>query len=106
MRHVRRTIPALAFRVLRVDLDELCEVATVAQRGRNRAHLGQESIGADLEALRAGSSPQAYDNGVRGRLVSTSQSPLRPLLPDFKGFGKSGGPNAKPTVAPPSQVGC
>src|ERR1017187_5301994 len=54
VRHVGRTVPALAFGVLRVNLDELCEVATVAQCGRNRAHVGLESIGADLEVLAAG----------------------------------------------------
>ena len=37
MRDIGRAVPALAFRVLRVDLDELREVASVAQRGRNRA---------------------------------------------------------------------
>ena len=54
MRHVGRTVPALAFGVLRVDLDELREVAAVAQRSRNRADVRRESIGADLEALRRG----------------------------------------------------
>jgi hypothetical protein len=33
----------------------LCEVAAVAECGRNRGHVGLESIGADLEALAAGS---------------------------------------------------
>ena len=51
VRHVGRAVPALAFGVLRVGLDELGEVATVAESGRNRAHVGLKSIGADLEAL-------------------------------------------------------
>jgi hypothetical protein len=51
VRHIGRAVPALAFGVLRIDLDELGEVATVAQCGRNRAHVGLESIGADLEVL-------------------------------------------------------
>ena len=49
VRHVGRAVPALAFGVLGVDLDELREVATVAQCGRNRAHVGLKSVGADLE---------------------------------------------------------
>jgi hypothetical protein len=37
VRDIRRAVPALAFGVLRVDLDELGEVASVAESSRNRA---------------------------------------------------------------------
>jgi hypothetical protein len=77
VRHVGRAVPALAFRVLRIDLDELREVATVAQCGRNRAHIRLESIGAALEVLAAGSVPQALDKGVRGGLAATAQSEVQ-----------------------------
>jgi hypothetical protein len=64
----------LSFGVLRVDLDELCEVATVAQSVRNRAHVGLESIGADLEVLAAGRGPQTLNERVRGGLAAPAQS--------------------------------
>src|ERR1035437_2010315 len=76
VRDIGRAVPALAFRVLRVDLDQLCEVATVAESGRNRAHVGLESIGADLEALTAGSVAQALNKGVRGGLAATAQGEI------------------------------
>ena len=74
---VGRAVSALAFGVLRVDFDELREVATVAQRGRNRTHVGLESIGADLEMLAAGSVAQAFDKGVRRGLTATAQGEVQ-----------------------------
>jgi hypothetical protein len=69
VRYVGRTVPALAFRVLGVDLDELREVARGAECGRNRADVGLESIGADLEVLRACRVTQALNKGIRRRLT-------------------------------------
>jgi len=77
VRHVGRAVPALAFRVLRIDLDELREVATVTQRGRNRAHVGLESIRADLEALAVGSVAQALDKRVCRCLAASAQSEVQ-----------------------------
>jgi hypothetical protein len=77
MCYVGRAVPALPFGVLRVDFDKLREVATVAQGGRNRAHVGLESIGADLEVLAAGGVPQALDKGVRGGLAAAAQRDAR-----------------------------
>src|ERR1022692_682685 len=77
MRDIGRAVPALAFRVLRVDLDELREVASVAQRGRNRAQVGLESIGADLEALAAGSVAQPFNEHVRGGLAAPAKSEVQ-----------------------------
>ena len=58
MRHVRRAVAALSFGIGDVNFDELCEVATISQGGRNRADIGLESIGADLEALRGRLRPE------------------------------------------------
>jgi hypothetical protein len=63
---------ALALGVLGVDLNELREVATVAQCGRNRAQVGLKSIGADLEALAAGSVAQTLNKRIRGGLTATA----------------------------------
>src|ERR1035441_79869 len=71
VRDIGRAIPALAFRVLGVDLDELRKVASVAQCGRNRTDIGLESIGADLEVLRCGCGTQALYEGVCGRLATS-----------------------------------
>src|ERR1035441_6195250 len=65
VRHVGRAVPALAFGIARVNLDELREVATVGKRGRDCGLVKLESIGADLEALARGRVPQAFDKGVR-----------------------------------------
>ena len=70
----RRAVPALAFGVGRVDLDELREVATVAESGCNRAQVGLEAIGADLEALRGGGGAKALNEGVGGGLRATAKS--------------------------------
>src|ERR1035438_8148441 len=80
VRHIGRAVPALAFGVLRVDLNELREVATVAECGRNRAPVGLESIGADLEALATGRVAQALDKGVCGGLATTAQREVQNQL--------------------------
>jgi hypothetical protein len=42
---VGRPVPALAFWIVHLDLDELREVASVAQCGGNRADVGLETVG-------------------------------------------------------------
>src|ERR1035437_1851262 len=73
VRDIGRAVPALAFGVLGVDLDQLGEVATVAECGCDRADIGLESIGADLEALAAGGVAQSLDKGISGGLAATAQ---------------------------------
>src|ERR1039457_1307287 len=58
VRDIGRAVRALAFGILRVDLDELREVATVAQRRSDRGNVRLESIGADLKLLRRSRGPQ------------------------------------------------
>ena len=77
VRDIGRAVPALAFRVLRIYLDELREVATVAQGGCNRAHVGLESIGSDLEVLGAGRVTQSFDEGIRRGLAAAPQGEVR-----------------------------
>ena len=80
MRHVGRAVPALAFGILRVDFDQLREVAAVAECSRNRAAVGLESIGGDLEALAAGRMAQTLDKGVRGGLSATAKGEVQNQL--------------------------
>jgi hypothetical protein len=75
--HIGRTVPPLAFGILGVHLDELREVATVAQRRRDRTIVGLEAISADLEALRRSRCPQPFDEGVRRRLTAAPNAKLR-----------------------------
>ena len=56
-----------------IDLDELCEVAAVAEGGLDCAQTRLESISADLEALRGGRMPKALNKGVRRGLVASAQ---------------------------------
>src|SRR5664280_2086372 len=74
MRDIGRAVPALAFGVLRVDLDQLGEVATVAERGGDRGKVRLETIAAQLKALRCGCCAQALDEHVRGGLAAPAQS--------------------------------
>jgi hypothetical protein len=80
VRYVGGTVPVLAFGIVHVNFDELCEVAAVAQCGRNRADVGLESIGADLEALATGRVAQAFDKGVRAGLAAPAQSEVQHQL--------------------------
>ncbi len=52
-----------------VDLDELREVAAVAQRGCNRGARRREAVRGDLKTLPGCSVAHAFDEGIRGRLV-------------------------------------
>src|ERR1022692_4574170 len=80
VRDVGRAVPALALGVLRVDLDQLGEVATVAERRGNCGQVGLESIGADLEALRRGCGPQSFDEGVGRGLAAASKGEVENKL--------------------------
>jgi hypothetical protein len=61
---LKGAVPALAFGIgIRVNPDDLREVATVAQCGLDRAQIGHEAIGRDLEALRRGRCPKAFNEG-------------------------------------------
>ena len=70
VRDIGGAVPALTFGIgVAVDLDDLGEVATVAEGGRNRAQIGLEAIRADLEALRGRRGTEALNEGVRGGLA-------------------------------------
>ena len=70
--HVRRTVPALAFGIGGIHLHYLGEVATASMDVRNRAHIGLESIGAELEALGCGRRTQAFDKDICSGLGATA----------------------------------
>src|ERR1035437_9623400 len=73
VRDIGRAVPALAFGVLRVDLDQLGKVATVAESRGDRGKVRLETITAQLKVLRRGCRAQALDEHVRGGLAATAQ---------------------------------
>ena len=77
MRDIGRAVPALAFGILRVDFDELREVAAVAERGGDRRDVRLESIGADLESLPRGRGPQPFNEGVRRGLAAAPEGEIQ-----------------------------
>ncbi len=73
VRDLGRTVLAFAFGILRIDFDNLREVATVSKRRGNGRFVRNESIGRDLEALGRSRQPQPFNKGVRGGLGATAQ---------------------------------
>ncbi len=72
--HIGRAIPAPLFLgCLRIDVDELGEVAAVAQCRSDRGDVRLESIGADFKALRPGGLAQPLNEHVGGRLAPASK---------------------------------
>jgi hypothetical protein len=81
VRYVRRTVPTLPFRIgVHVDFDDLREVATITQGGRNRALVRRESIGAHLEAVVCRRVAKALNEGVSRGLRAT---PKREVQNEF-----------------------
>lgn len=78
VRDIGRAVPTLAFGIgVGVNLDDLGEVATVAQGGLNCAQIGLEAIGGDLETLRCGRVTKALNEGVRGGLAATAKGEVQ-----------------------------
>ena len=81
VRDIGRAVPAPFFlRGLGVDLHELGEVATVAQRGGDRRDVRLETVGTDLELLRRSRGPQAFNENVRGGLATPPQGEVQNQL--------------------------
>jgi hypothetical protein len=68
--HFGGTVACFAVARSAIDLDELGEVATVAQCGGNGRTIGLESIRSDLETTMRGSVPYAFNKLVCGGLVA------------------------------------
>ena len=73
------TVPVF-FAGLCVDFDQLRKVATVAKRGGDRRDVRHKAISADLKMLIGSGKTQAFDESVRGGLITAAQGKVQNQL--------------------------